>query len=83
MTKIHVDVNEEGELTINNFTEKGFISYLRGTLIPDLIESGMEATAEDFRVALAFLQYKPNEKNKIMYERSKGGTAGTMFPPSS
>lgn len=29
-----------------------FVDYLRDTLIPDLKESGSEATAQDFQVAL-------------------------------
>jgi hypothetical protein len=33
-----------------------FINYLEDTLIPDLIESGHECTAEDFRACIAFMR---------------------------
>lgn len=34
-----------------------FIDYLRHTLIPDLRESGQEATAEDFAAALYYIEH--------------------------
>lgn len=33
-----------------------FVSFLEGTLIPDLKESGTEATAEDFEKAVRFIK---------------------------
>ena len=41
---------------INGFTKERFEAYLAETLIPDLKEAGMEATAEDFETALGFLK---------------------------
>jgi hypothetical protein len=41
---------------VNGWTKERFTEYLRETLIPDLEESGSEATAEDFRTALGFLE---------------------------
>ena len=32
-----------------------FVEYLTGTLIPDLEESGMEATAEDFKTCIQYM----------------------------
>jgi hypothetical protein len=36
-------------------TRQEFCNYLRTTLIPDLRESGSEATADDFETALKFI----------------------------
>ncbi len=36
-------------------TRAEFCDYLRNTLIPDLRESGSEATADDFETALGFI----------------------------
>lgn len=35
--------------------KEDFINYLKQTLIPDLEESGMPATAEDFRTCIHFM----------------------------
>jgi hypothetical protein len=35
-----------------------FIGYLENTLIPDLIESGYEATAEDFKILIGYYKDK-------------------------
>lgn len=45
-------------MTFNGWTKDEFIEYLLNTLIPDLKESGREATAEDFETTVAFLQPK-------------------------
>ena len=37
-------------------TKEEYIAYLETTLIPDLRESGMEATAEDFETAVMLLK---------------------------
>jgi hypothetical protein len=37
-------------------TRKEFVQYLETTLIPDLIDSGREATASDFAVAIRFIE---------------------------
>lgn len=44
---------------INGFTKDSFISYLTKTLIPDLKDSGRDATAEDFETAIAFMEQGP------------------------
>jgi len=36
--------------------KQDFISFLKHTLIPDLKESGMDATAEDFETAVYFIE---------------------------
>ena len=38
------------------WTRDTFVDYLKGTLIPDLRESGSDATADDFMVAVAFIE---------------------------
>lgn len=43
-------------LTVGDWTLDNFKTYLESTLIPDLKETGMEATAEDFETALAFIR---------------------------
>ena len=44
------------EPTINNWDDKDdFVEYLVTNLIPDLKESGMEATAQDFESAVFFI----------------------------
>lgn len=40
-------------------SKEAFIEYLRGTLIPDLKESGCGATAEDFEKAIEYMESKP------------------------
>jgi len=43
--------------TINGWDDKAdFVEYLVENLIPDLKESGMEATAEDFESAVFFMR---------------------------
>jgi len=37
-------------------TREEFVDYLEGSLIPDLRESGRNATADDFEVAVAFIE---------------------------
>jgi hypothetical protein len=37
-------------------SKQEFIAYLVGTLIPDLKESGSDATANDFAAAVLFMQ---------------------------
>ncbi len=37
-------------------TRTEFIDYLQDTLIPDLLASGLDATAADFRAALLFME---------------------------
>ncbi len=37
-------------------TRKEFVNYLETTLIPDLIDSGRDATASDFAVAIRFIE---------------------------
>ena len=37
-------------------SKERFIEYLEATLIPDFIESGFEATAEDFETAVYYLK---------------------------
>jgi hypothetical protein len=37
-------------------TRKEFVQYLETTLIPDLIDSGRDATASDFAVAIRFIE---------------------------
>ena len=41
--------------TVNGWTRESFRRFLTETLIPDLLESGSEATAQDFETALAFM----------------------------
>lgn len=41
---------------MSDFEKQSFINFLRETLIPDLIDSGTEATAEDFIIAVLFLE---------------------------
>ena len=41
---------------MNEQTQDEFIAYLQRTLIPDLRESGKDATAEDFDTIIDFLQ---------------------------
>lgn len=38
------------------YTKEEFIRYLEGTLLPDLIESGTEHTALDFKACLLFIK---------------------------
>jgi hypothetical protein len=49
------------EKNMNNTTtgwdsKQDFVEYLTDTLIPDLKESGMDATAEDFETAVHFMK---------------------------
>jgi len=37
-------------------TRQDFVQYLEDTLIPGLIESGMTATAADFKTAVCFIE---------------------------
>jgi len=46
----------EQEPIVNGFTKDKFVGYLENTLIPDLKESGMDATAEDFETAVKFIR---------------------------
>lgn len=43
----------------DDWTRETFLDYLEESLIPDLIESGSEATAQDFRTAIKFLSQQP------------------------
>lgn len=44
-------------LNENNFDSKEeFIEYLEDTLIPDLIDSGLDATANDFKEAIYWMK---------------------------
>ena len=43
-------------LQVNGYTKESFLAFLNDTLIPDLIESGMESTAEDFQTAVLFIE---------------------------
>ena len=55
---------QTGETNMTNTTEKAriwsskkvFIRFLEDTLIPDLKESGMEFTAEDFETAVYYMK---------------------------
>jgi hypothetical protein len=38
-----------------NMKKAEFVEYLKSTLIPDLLESGSEATAVDFMAAVEFI----------------------------
>ena len=40
----------------NGWTKKDFIDFLQSTLIPDLIDSGLEATADNFDTAIFFME---------------------------
>jgi len=40
----------------NDWTRKDFISFLQSTLIPDLRDSGLDATADDFDTAIFFMK---------------------------
>jgi len=42
--------------TESMLTREDFLAYLDECLIPDLLESGLEATAEDFRTACQFIR---------------------------
>lgn len=44
------------EVKIGGYTKDEFIHCLENTLIPDLKESGMECTAQDFETAIQFLR---------------------------
>ena len=39
----------------NDWTRKDFIDFLQSTLIPDLRDSGLDATADDFDTAIFFM----------------------------
>ena len=41
------------------WTRDSFITYLNETLIPDLIEAGLNATADDFRTSVEFVKQLP------------------------
>lgn len=41
--------------TFNDYTRERFVEYLQETLIPDLKDSGSDATAEDFETAVHFI----------------------------
>lgn len=43
-------------LIVNDWTAEKFCSYLEETLIPDLKESGLDATAQDFETAVEFIR---------------------------
>lgn len=51
--------NEPAQLNDSDFVE-----YLTGTLIPDLIESGMHATAEDFIRCATMIE----NRNRLLLE---------------
>lgn len=38
-------------------SKESFVNYLRETLIPDLRESGMNATADDFETCITYMTY--------------------------
>tara|TARA_R110000824_G_scaffold41862_1_gene124081 strand:+ start:801 stop:965 length:165 start_codon:yes stop_codon:yes gene_type:complete len=40
----------------NDWTKKDFIDFLQDTLIPDLRDSGLDATADDFDTAIFFMR---------------------------
>ncbi len=48
-------------------TREEFISYLRGTLIPNLCEDGKMATATDFEIACQFIE-NPTRKEMTCRE---------------
>ena len=59
MEKTRRVTQQQNEPTIDGFTKRDFIDYLRNTLIPDLRESGRDATADDFETAIKFMESAP------------------------
>jgi len=50
-----------------NFKNSGdFIKYLHGTLVPDLRESGHDATADDFVQAIKYMRFPNEETNDFI-----------------
>lgn len=43
-------------------TQEEFINFLEKTLIPDLIDSGRDMTADDFKEAIHWMKHKPTTK---------------------
>jgi hypothetical protein len=41
---------------MNEMTKEEFIDYIESTLIPDLIASGRDMTATDFKAAVLFIK---------------------------
>lgn len=58
----HVDMFGHG------WNREDFMAYLQHTLIPDLFDSGMSATAEDFQTALVFIANPPQPKKTVRPE---------------
>lgn len=50
---------------------RSFCSYLRETLIPDLRESGSEATADDFETCLSIMDNLENTKSIFVSVQDK------------
>ena len=56
--------------SINGWDDKDdFVEYLVTNLIPDLKESGMEATAEDFESAVFFMLHDDRIINELRQQR--------------
>lgn len=43
---------------VNFISSEEFVSYLEDTLIPDLRESGSDATADDFEEAVFWIEHE-------------------------
>lgn len=52
----HLGHDKSVPLNVNGYTAAQFVDYLENTLIPDLKESGLEATAWDFETAVEFIR---------------------------
>ena len=51
-----MDCIGDGQMAQYKTSKQDFISFLKHTLIPDLKESGMDATAEDFETAVYYME---------------------------
>ena len=49
-------MKKKQEAEYDGWTRNEFIDFLENTLIPDLYDSGNDATAEDFETALKFIK---------------------------
>ncbi len=49
-------MNKVVEIAGESWTRSSFVEYLRDTLIPDLRESGSDATADDFERCVSFME---------------------------
>lgn len=54
-----------------------FVDFLRDTLIPDLHESGTEATAEDFAKCCDIIEQLQEEKNELERKADRARRLGT------